>query len=315
MTELTTGHDLVRAQVLIAAGQPLPFAQEDLCQDGHAIEARIYAEDAARDFLPRGLLCPLLTSPTRSVLLAKKPVRQGRTRRRPPEVSSTAFAASRRAGTESTPAALDPGAPGWTSRPSARSSNDPGAPGPLSGFCPSGRDCRSRSRSRLGRVHLSDPASRRRPCGSLALHLHQVARGTCTPRLSNMLGTRYCLSALQAERPPCTPRKPWMNQKCALPAHLSGCKTLTSATTITDSYPHSSAARGPVTRFCTTKALPTAHPRALRRAARTDSRPPRTRARPPVQYRTTRRVREAFRRRQPAARADRFAGARAATAR
>jgi hypothetical protein len=39
---------------------------------------------------------------------------------------------------------------------------------PLSGSCPSGRDCRSRSRSRLGRVHLSDPASRRRPCGSLA---------------------------------------------------------------------------------------------------------------------------------------------------
>ena len=61
---------------------------------------------------------------------------------------------------------------------------------PPSGSCPSGRDCRSRSRSRLGRVHLSDPASRRRPCGSLALHLHQVVRGTCTPRLSNMLGTR-----------------------------------------------------------------------------------------------------------------------------
>ena len=36
----------------------------------------------------------------------------------------------------------------------------------------------------------SDPASRRRPCASLALHLHQVVQGTCTPRLSNMLGTR-----------------------------------------------------------------------------------------------------------------------------
>jgi len=54
---------------------------------------------------------------------------------------------------------------------------------PLSGSCPSGRDC--------GSPLLSDPASRRRPCGSLALHLHQVVQGTCTPRLSNMLGTRY----------------------------------------------------------------------------------------------------------------------------
>src|SRR3990172_7589910 len=59
---------------------------------------------------------------------------------------------------------------------------------PLSGFCSSGRDCRS--------PLLSDLASRRRPCGSLALHLHQVARGTCTPRLSNMLGTRYCHPSL-----------------------------------------------------------------------------------------------------------------------
>src|SRR5213082_2507955 len=45
---------------------------------------------------------------------------------------------------------------------------------------------RSRHRSTLP----SDPASRRRPCASLALHLHQVVQGTCTPRLSNMLGTQ-----------------------------------------------------------------------------------------------------------------------------
>src|SRR6516164_1145568 len=37
----------------------------------------------------------------------------------------------------------------------------------------------------------SDAASRRRPCASLALHLHQIVQGTCTPKLSNMLGTRW----------------------------------------------------------------------------------------------------------------------------
>src|SRR4051794_20507523 len=45
-------------------------------------------------------------------------------------------------------------------------------------------------RSRLCSTLPSDPASRRRPCASLALHLHQVVQGTCTPKLSNMLGTR-----------------------------------------------------------------------------------------------------------------------------
>ena len=45
-------------------------------------------------------------------------------------------------------------------------------------------------RSRFCSTLLSDPASRRRPCASLALHLHQVVQGTCTPKLSNMLGTQ-----------------------------------------------------------------------------------------------------------------------------
>src|SRR5512135_2814818 len=49
-------------------------------------------------------------------------------------------------------------------------------------------------RSRLRSTLLSDPASRRRPCASLALHLHQVVQGTCTPKLSNMLGTRLTAS-------------------------------------------------------------------------------------------------------------------------
>src|SRR5207253_7146542 len=45
-------------------------------------------------------------------------------------------------------------------------------------------------RSRFWSTLLSDDASRRRPCASLALHIHQVVQGTCTPKLSNMLGTR-----------------------------------------------------------------------------------------------------------------------------
>ncbi len=52
VTELTTGQDLVRAQLLVAGGEPLPFRQEDLGQHGHAIECRLYAEDPARDFMP-----------------------------------------------------------------------------------------------------------------------------------------------------------------------------------------------------------------------------------------------------------------------
>ncbi|MCC7293053.1 MAG: acetyl-CoA carboxylase biotin carboxylase subunit [Phycisphaerales bacterium] len=52
VTEMTVLKDLVRAQVQVAAGQPLPFRQDDLRQHGHAIECRIYAEDPARGFMP-----------------------------------------------------------------------------------------------------------------------------------------------------------------------------------------------------------------------------------------------------------------------
>ena len=44
--------DLVRLQLLVARGEPLPFAQSDLRRSAHAIEARLYAEDPAADFLP-----------------------------------------------------------------------------------------------------------------------------------------------------------------------------------------------------------------------------------------------------------------------
>jgi len=52
VTEMVTGVDLVRWQILVAAGRPLPFRQEDLQQKGHAIEARICAEDPENSFLP-----------------------------------------------------------------------------------------------------------------------------------------------------------------------------------------------------------------------------------------------------------------------
>jgi acetyl/propionyl-CoA carboxylase alpha subunit len=52
VTEFVVHEDLVKAQVLVAAGEPLPFTQESLVQNGHALECRVYAEDPSRGFLP-----------------------------------------------------------------------------------------------------------------------------------------------------------------------------------------------------------------------------------------------------------------------
>jgi 3-methylcrotonyl-CoA carboxylase alpha subunit len=52
VTEMVTGQDLVKWQLLVAAGDELPLRQEDVRIEGHAIEARIYAEDPDDDFKP-----------------------------------------------------------------------------------------------------------------------------------------------------------------------------------------------------------------------------------------------------------------------
>ena len=52
VTEAITGLDLVELQLKVAAGEPLGFAQEDVRAEGHAVEARLYAEDPEKGFLP-----------------------------------------------------------------------------------------------------------------------------------------------------------------------------------------------------------------------------------------------------------------------
>nr|WP_315591726.1 acetyl/propionyl/methylcrotonyl-CoA carboxylase subunit alpha [uncultured Cupriavidus sp.] len=64
VTEMITGQDLVEWQLRVAAGEPLPLAQDQLKIDGHALEARIYAENPEKGFLPStGTLHFLRTPP------------------------------------------------------------------------------------------------------------------------------------------------------------------------------------------------------------------------------------------------------------
>ncbi|RAD50868.1 acetyl/propionyl-CoA carboxylase subunit alpha, partial [Burkholderia multivorans] len=54
VTEEVTGVDLVELQLRVGAGEELPLSQDDITLTGHSVEARIYAEDPARGFLPTG---------------------------------------------------------------------------------------------------------------------------------------------------------------------------------------------------------------------------------------------------------------------
>jgi acetyl-CoA carboxylase, biotin carboxylase subunit len=63
VTEMVTGLDLVRMQLLIAMGEPLPVRQEDLRLRGHAVECRIYAEDPDNNFFPSPGLITRLVQP------------------------------------------------------------------------------------------------------------------------------------------------------------------------------------------------------------------------------------------------------------
>ena len=64
VTELITGLDLVELQLRVAAGEPLALCQDDVRLRGHAVQARIYAEDPSRDFLPTGGRVLSLREPT-----------------------------------------------------------------------------------------------------------------------------------------------------------------------------------------------------------------------------------------------------------
>ena len=52
VTEMTTGIDIVKEGIRAAAGEPLSYSQEDVVLRGHAIECRINAEDASKNFAP-----------------------------------------------------------------------------------------------------------------------------------------------------------------------------------------------------------------------------------------------------------------------
>ncbi|HLI21581.1 MAG TPA: acetyl/propionyl/methylcrotonyl-CoA carboxylase subunit alpha [Stellaceae bacterium] len=77
-TEMITGLDLVEWQIRVAAGEPLPLKQDAILRRGHAIEARLYAEDPARDYLPSAGALALLRFPEPSdTLRVETGFRQG----------------------------------------------------------------------------------------------------------------------------------------------------------------------------------------------------------------------------------------------
>ncbi len=79
VTEQITGIDLVEVQLKVAAGEPLPFRQEDIGKRGHAIEFRIYAEDAASGFTPTTGPVLMLRPPQGEGLRLDAGIREGQT--------------------------------------------------------------------------------------------------------------------------------------------------------------------------------------------------------------------------------------------
>ncbi|MEX2604799.1 MAG: acetyl-CoA carboxylase biotin carboxylase subunit [Gracilimonas sp.] len=77
VTEMISGIDLVAMQILVAEGKELPFKQKDLAINGHAIECRIYAEDAANNFLPSTGLLKKHRIPTGSGIRVDAGVEEG----------------------------------------------------------------------------------------------------------------------------------------------------------------------------------------------------------------------------------------------
>ena len=77
VTEAVTGLDLVEWQIRVAAGEPLPTCQPDLVLHGHAIEARLYAEDPERGFLPQTGTLHGLRFPPSELARVDTGVRQG----------------------------------------------------------------------------------------------------------------------------------------------------------------------------------------------------------------------------------------------
>ena len=78
VTEMVTGTDLVEWQLRVAAGEPLPTRQADLSIAGHAVEARVYAEDPERGFLPStGTVAHLAAPPESAHLRIDLGVREG----------------------------------------------------------------------------------------------------------------------------------------------------------------------------------------------------------------------------------------------
>jgi acetyl/propionyl-CoA carboxylase alpha subunit len=79
VTEEVTGVDLVVAQLRVAAGEALPWRQDDIAQWGAAVEGRVYAEDPAKNFLPSPGTVTRLTLPEGEGIRVEAGITEGST--------------------------------------------------------------------------------------------------------------------------------------------------------------------------------------------------------------------------------------------